>query len=83
MTEHETPFEALPDPATVPTVSVDQAARALGIARRTAYEAIRRGELPALRFGSRRIRVPTAALRRMLELEPADDAGQPATVEPA
>lgn len=46
-------------------VSVVDAAALLGISRNSAYEAIRRGEIPALRFG-RSIRVPRAALDRLL-----------------
>jgi excisionase family DNA binding protein len=47
------------------TLSVPEAARLLGIGRNTAYEAIRRGEIPALRIG-RRLLVPRAALGRLL-----------------
>jgi excisionase family DNA binding protein len=47
------------------TLSVPEAARLLGIGRNTAYEAIRRGELPALRIG-RRLLVPRAALESLL-----------------
>lgn len=46
-------------------VSVSEAAALLGISRNSAYEAVRRGEIPALRFG-RSIRVPMAALDRLL-----------------
>jgi len=47
------------------TLTVIEAARILGLSRNAAYEAIRRGELPALRFG-RRVVVPAAALDKML-----------------
>jgi excisionase family DNA binding protein len=47
------------------TVRVDEAAQILGISRSTAYEAVRRGELPVIRIG-RRLVVPRAALERML-----------------
>ena len=47
-------------------LTVDEAAAALRIGRGTAYEAIRRKELPAIRLG-RRLLVPRAALERMLE----------------
>ncbi len=47
------------------TYSVEQAARILGIGRNSAYEAIRRGEIPALRLG-RRLVVPRQALERLL-----------------
>lgn len=47
------------------TMSVEEAAVALGIGRTTAYQAVRRGELPALRIG-RRVVVPREALERLL-----------------
>jgi excisionase family DNA binding protein len=47
------------------TVSVTEAGRILGIARNTAYAAVARGELPAVRIG-RRLLVPTARLHEML-----------------
>ena len=51
--------------ATRDTFTVDEVAERLGIGRNAAYDAIRRGELPALRIG-RRIIVPRAALDRLL-----------------
>lgn len=48
------------------TLTVAEAAAALGISRNSAYEGIQRGEIPHLKIG-RRIVVPRAALRRMLE----------------
>lgn len=48
------------------TISVPEAGQLLGLERKTAYNAARRGELPTLRIG-RRMLVPTAALLRMLE----------------
>jgi excisionase family DNA binding protein len=48
-----------------PTTSVPEAGSVMGLARNTAYEAARRGEIPVLRFGNR-LRVPTAKLRQML-----------------
>ncbi|RMF09398.1 MAG: DNA-binding protein [Alphaproteobacteria bacterium] len=47
------------------TVSVEEAARILGLGRSSAYEAVRRGDIPSLRIG-RRILVPRAALERLL-----------------
>lgn len=43
------------------TISVEDAARLLGIGRTAAYEAARRGELPTRRLG-RRVLVPVPAL---------------------
>ena len=56
------------DPSENPTVSVDEASIALGVARTTVYQAIRDGSMPAIRVRGR-IRIPTAALRRLLQLD--------------
>jgi hypothetical protein len=45
----------------------------LGLSRSATYDSATRGEIPVLRFG-RRVVVPTAALRRMLELDAVDEA---------
>ncbi len=42
------------------TLTVSEAAKALGIGRGTAYELVRTGEIPTLRLG-RRLVVPRAA----------------------
>ncbi len=55
------------------TYTVEEAARELGISRSTAYECIRTGELPCLRFRTR-IVVPAAALDQMLSA-PASSSG--------
>ena len=47
------------------TLTVEEAAEILGIGRNSAYEAVKRGEIPALRLG-RRLLVPRAALERIL-----------------
>jgi len=47
------------------TLTVEEAGRLLGISRNSAYEAARRGELPAIRIGKRLI-VPRAALEKLL-----------------
>jgi excisionase family DNA binding protein len=47
------------------TLTVEEAAAALGISRAFAYEAVNRNEIPHVRIG-RRILVPRAALERML-----------------
>lgn len=46
-------------------ISVEEAARLLGIAKGTAYRAVRAGQLPAIRIGRRWI-VPRRALDAML-----------------
>jgi len=59
----------IPTPEERPTVSVEEAAGWFGLGRSAAYEAARRGELPSLRFG-RSVRVPVAAARRLLGIDP-------------
>ena len=56
------------DPTTHPTLSVDEFAIVAGISRSTAFSAVHNGEVPSIRFG-KRIRIPTAAVRRMLALD--------------
>lgn len=48
------------------TCSVPEAGKMLGLSRMTAYAAARNGEIPVLRIG-RLLRVPIAALERMVE----------------
>lgn len=47
------------------TLTVEEAARVLGIGRSTAYEAVRCGQIPAIRLGRRAI-VPAAWLAQQL-----------------
>ena len=47
-------------------ISVGDAAKRLGISRNSAYEAAKRGELPVLCIGRRKL-VPVAALHALLE----------------
>lgn len=47
------------------TISVTDAAALLGVSRSSAYEAVRKGELPSIRIG-RRVVVPRPALDRLL-----------------
>lgn len=54
-----------------PTLSVREAADLLGIGLRQAYEAVHRGEIPAIRVG-RRLIVPTSRLLELLGLPAAD-----------
>jgi excisionase family DNA binding protein len=51
-----------------PTLTVEQAGQVLGLGRYAAYDAVKRGEIPVLRFG-RRLIVPTPALLAMLGLD--------------
>lgn len=54
-----------PDWTTRSTLSVEEAGAILGLSKDSAYKAVARGEIPALRLG-RRLRVPTEQLRRLL-----------------
>ena len=51
------------------TVTVEQAAKLLGIGRSTAYELVHTGDIPSLRLG-RRIVVPSAKVAAQLGIEP-------------
>jgi hypothetical protein len=50
-----------------PTCSVDEFAKIFEISRNPAYDAVKRGDVPSVRFNGR-IRLPTAPLRQMLGL---------------
>ncbi|MBM4461763.1 MAG: helix-turn-helix domain-containing protein [Chloroflexi bacterium] len=54
------------------TMTVVEAADALGISRATAYSLCREGKLPVIRISERRLVIPKAALQRMLA-----EAGKP------
>lgn len=56
-----------------PTMSVSTAGEVLGISRGAAYRGAASGDIPTIKIG-RRLLVPTAALRRMLEGEPREAA---------
>jgi len=57
------------------TLTVPEVAALLGISRGTAYEAIRLGQIPSLRFG-RRVVIPKAALQRLLDGEQEGTQGE-------
>lgn len=68
----------LPTPEESPTVPLwPIAGEALGLSRNGAYDAAGRGEIPTIRLG-RKIVVPTAALRRMLQLDSPAGSASPA-----
>jgi excisionase family DNA binding protein len=50
-----------------PTCSVEEAAKVLRIGRSQAYRAVRTGELRSIKLGTKRVLVPTAAIRQLLE----------------
>ncbi len=47
------------------TLTVDEVAKKLRISRNSAYEAVRKGKIPSIRFG-RRIVIPKALFEKML-----------------
>lgn len=52
------------------TLTVDEVAKLLGISRWTAYECVRTGELPSVKFG-RRVLIPRHRLQQILDGEAA------------
>ncbi|MDQ3476864.1 MAG: helix-turn-helix domain-containing protein [Actinomycetota bacterium] len=59
----------VPDPRDRPTLDLwPETGRYLGLSKCSTYDAAHRGEIPTIRIG-RRLLVPTAALRRLLELD--------------
>lgn len=61
----------LPDPADRPVLDVPEAGAYLGMNRVQSYKAAKSGLLPTVQVSERRIKVPTAALRRMLAMDPS------------
>lgn len=58
-----------------PTLTIwPEAGGAIGLSRSATYDAAARGDIPTIRIG-RRILVPTAALRRMLQLDESSVTG--------
>jgi excisionase family DNA binding protein len=51
-------------------MTVEEVAELLQCGRTATYDAVRRGEIPSIKVG-RRLVIPTAAVRRLLELDPA------------
>lgn len=64
-TEEAEPFQ--PPPQRL-TLTVEEAAATLGLSRASAYEAVRRGQIPHIRIGSR-ILVPRSQLEKMLDAD--------------
>ncbi|MHB8201946.1 MAG: helix-turn-helix domain-containing protein [Acidithiobacillus sp.] len=52
------------------TVTVDEAARILGVGRASAYEGVRQGLIPSIRVSPRRIVIARAVIERLLSGEP-------------
>jgi excisionase family DNA binding protein len=51
------------------TVTVDEAARILGVGRAAAYEGVRTGLIPSIRVSPRRIVIARAVIERLLSGE--------------
>ena len=51
-------------------ISIQAAAKALGISRSLAYQLARTGDLPTIRLGARRLIVPIERLKDRLEADP-------------
>jgi excisionase family DNA binding protein len=60
--EHTTPAAADAEPV---TMTVEEAAAAIGISRASTYNGIKRGEIPSLRIG-RRVVIPRARFNAWL-----------------
>jgi excisionase family DNA binding protein len=54
------------DPGKRACLTVEEAAKVCGISRAQAYRRVADGTLPSIRFGPRSIRVPVAALAKLL-----------------
>ncbi len=78
--EHQRGSAMIPNPSERPMMTAEEAFAELGINRDTGYRAIRDGTFPVtiIRVG-RLIRVPTMALRRVLQLDDTnpDDSESP------
>lgn len=58
-----------------PTISIETAAKYLGVSRAYGYSMVKTGHLPVIWLGNRMRRVPTAKLLKMLEGETAQAEG--------
>jgi excisionase family DNA binding protein len=62
---------AVPHPSDEPTLTVARFAEITGVGVRTVYDLVERGEIPAIRLGTRRgIRILTAKALAQYGLEP-------------
>lgn len=68
--------QRLPNPYTVPIVTVEVAGQLLGMTRATAYRAVDRGDLPTITLNGR-LHVPVAALYALLLLPVPPPGGRP------
>ena len=68
MTKYEEELAMKERAAEQRTYSVHEATKILGISRNSAYDGVRRGEIPVIKGGGRLL-VPAAALNRLLGME--------------
>lgn len=57
---------AIPEGSAPLAVSVPEAARLIGLSRSSAYEAVKRGDIPSVRIGGR-VLVPLRRLEEMID----------------
>jgi excisionase family DNA binding protein len=62
------------DPQVKPTLTVAELAEVVGVGRAAAYEMVRSGQVDSFRVGQHKIRIPTAAVVRLLQQEHPDAA---------
>ena len=67
-------MRTLPNPQRTPLLSIEEAAKILGIGKNTAYKMVDAGSLPVVRIGAgRNLKVPTARLlREVLGIDPSE-----------
>lgn len=65
-----------------PTIGVEEAGELLGLCRTSAYEAVKRGEIPTIRLNGR-LHVPVARLRSLLGMTSPSGAEMPVDLQPA
>lgn len=68
MTAPKQPVAVIADLSDRTVITVEDFARLVGISRSSAYEAVKRGEVPVRRVG-RRLFVPVPALKRWLGVD--------------
>lgn len=67
-------MRTLPNPQRQPLLSIEEAAKVLGVGKNSAYKMAENGALPVVRIGvGRNLKVPTARLlREVLGINPED-----------
>ena len=73
-----TPIRIKPSPDERLTLTVEEAAKLLGISRAFAYESVRRGDIPHIKIG-RRLLIPKAKLNELLDSATAGGPEKPSS----